>query len=74
MPSIHDNFAHLPEEPRMNKLINANRKAICALLTPIVAFAAAKAGLHCSTDACAGIAAGLTSVAVWIVPNSYGTG
>lgn len=58
----------------MNKTINANRKAICAVIAPLIAVAAAKAGLHVSDEACAGIAAGLTGVAVWIVPNSYGTG
>lgn len=58
----------------MNKLINANRKAICAVLAPLIGLIAAKAGLHCPDEACAGIAAGLTGIAVWVVPNTYGTG
>lgn len=58
----------------MNKTINANRKAICALLTPILALLATKAGLHLSDEACGGIAAGLTTIAVWAIPNTYGKG
>lgn len=58
----------------MNDLIKRNAKAITGLLTPIVAFAGAKAGLDLSDEASAGIAAALTSLAVYVVPNSYGTG
>jgi hypothetical protein len=58
----------------MNKTINANRKAIAGVLTPLVALVAAKAGLHLPDGAAAGVATALTGAAVWLVPNSYGTG
>jgi hypothetical protein len=59
----------------MNKTINANRKAIAGVLTPIVALVAAKAGLHLPDGAAAGIATALTGAAVWLIPNrTYGTG
>jgi hypothetical protein len=59
----------------MNKTINANRKAIAGVLTPIVALILAKAGLHLPDGAAAGVAAALTGAAVWLVRNrTYGTG
>jgi hypothetical protein len=59
----------------MNKTINANRKAIAGVLTPIVALMLAKAGLHLPDGAAAGIATALTGAAVWAIPNrTYGTG
>jgi hypothetical protein len=59
----------------MNKTINANRKAIAGVLTPIVALIAAKAGLHLPDGAAAGLATALTGAAVWLIPNrTYGTG
>jgi hypothetical protein len=59
----------------VNKTINANRKAIAGVLTPIVALIAAKAGLHLPDGAAAIIATALTGAAVWLVPNrTYGTG
>jgi CBS-domain-containing membrane protein len=59
----------------MNKLINENRKAIAAALTPLVALILAKAGLHLPDGAAAGVAAALTGAAVWFVRNrTYGTG
>lgn len=58
----------------MKDLLKKNAKAITAALTPVVTFAAAKAGLGLSAADAFGIATALTTVLVWFVPNSYGTG
>jgi hypothetical protein len=79
----HHEFDHPHEHERqpggdgMKDLLNRNRKAIVGLLTPPVAFVAAKAGLHLTDGEAASAAGALTGALVWLIANlrsSYGTG
>jgi hypothetical protein len=81
MPSSHDDFAHLHQEPTMptphaappdtglKAIVKKYRKAIVATLTPLVTLAASKWGLGLSDGECCGIATFLTGALVAIVPN-----
>jgi hypothetical protein len=62
------------EDPGAAAYLAARLKAIAALLTPVVAFAGAKAGLGFSDEVSVSIAGLLAGAIVYIVPNSYGKG
>lgn len=49
-------------------------KAWTAVLTPLVTLLVTTVGLHLDAGAVTAITAALTGVAVFLVPNSYGTG
>lgn len=58
----------------MKELVAKNRKAIAAALAPVVTYVAARAGLNLSPEESLGAATAVTTLAVYFLPNSYGTG
>jgi hypothetical protein len=62
------------EDPGLAAYLAARQKAIAGLLTPVVVFAGAKAGLGFSDAVSVSIAGLLAGALVLIVPNSYGKG